>query len=302
MKLRYIYGAIVAAAIATASLLSSCGNDSKWAPGEDIDPNNMSLYFEQLSSYKMLLGPDDSRIIPVTVSRSRFDQAASVPVTLVEAPEGVSVSPTADFAAGEQSTTIFVNAESMADKVTGNIVLSLPADMVSPYGAGTPSLTFAVTTAGSWMPLDTNVAVTFSQKYADMTASLYVLDGTLTFKIPNFLGSGLDFVFNLKDDVQSATKIRPVRNFMLTDDYYGKDYDYPGWMFYDDKAADYPEWAPDGGSLKLTWVEFDYEYVDFNFSEGTMTLSPYVYFNDGSSAYLDIDFTFTPAFNPFVKE
>lgn len=299
MILKYIKAALLAAALPAAAMLTGC-TETVWTPGPDVSADNLSLYFEPRDSYAMLLGPDDSRIIPVTVSRARTEQAASIPVTVLEAPEGVTVSASVDFAAGQATSTIFVNAESMADKTTGSVVLNLPEDMVSPYGAGTTSLSLKLTTAGSWIPVDTDATVTFGSKFQSVTCALYVMDGTRTFKIPDFLGSGLDFVFVPSPDIAQATAIKPtLRNYMLTADYYETD-TYPGWILYDTANADYPEWSPDGGSLKVTWMEFDFEYADMNFSAGTIYLSPFTYFNDGSSTYLDINIKFTPDFNPFT--
>lgn len=299
MKLKNITAAMAALAVGTAMLTSCC--DCTWQPGPEVAADSQALYFGELTKYSLQLGPDDSRLIPVTVGRlNNIDAQASIPVSVVEAPEGVTVTPTADFKAGEATTTIFVNAESMPNKTTGNLTLAFAEGMATPYGAGTPTLTLTLKTAGSWMPVAENVAVT-AKYYPDMTASLYVLDGTTTFKIPNFLNSGLDFVFDPVEQTEYNTKIVPVRtNFMTTADYYGPENDtYPGWIFYNTKEAEYPEWAPDGGAKAITWMEFDYEYVYLNFNGGYIDLEPYVYFNDGSANYMRIQFYFTPLFNPF---
>ena len=137
----------------------------------------------------MIIGPDDSRLIPVTVGRGLTDKAAVVNINVVSAPEGVVVPATVEFAANEQTTQFFIDIENMPSKSSGTITLSLPEDVTSPYAAGTSGLSFNVSVSGAWIPVSDNVVLSTDGVYPDMNTKLYFLDGTNTFKLPDFFGS-----------------------------------------------------------------------------------------------------------------
>ncbi len=292
----------------SAVLMTGCSDDDKWQPGPDTDPNNMSVYFEELSTYNLVVEPDDSRLIPVTVGRSKVGEAATVYLDVVECPEGVVIPQTIAFGANDQTTTFYIDLENMPSKSFGNISINLPEELTSPYGAGTTNLSFKVTISGAWIPVSTDVKLTCSP-YADMTTSLYYLDGTNNFKLPDFFGSGLDFVFTMDTPGNGWTYIQPIKN------YYDATLAYPdlgwgaypydaGWFLFDDANDEWPWWCPDGVTYpEIDMLEFEkaYAYMTLKGDDGKgwIYLSAYAYMSDGSGKYIDLNYSFTPEFTPY---
>ncbi|MCM1297431.1 MAG: hypothetical protein NC311_17980 [Muribaculaceae bacterium] len=294
------------AAIAIMTMVTSCSDD-KWEPGPDVDPSCMTVYFEPLSNYDIILEPDDSRLIPVTIGRAKIDEAASVDIKVISAPEGVVVPSSVDFAAGEQSKTIFIDLENMASKSSGTISLELPEEMTSPYGAGNSAINVNVTVSGAWILLDDNVYFSFAKHYQPVYGKIYILEGTYNFKIPNFLNSGLDLQFTVDNPGEGNLKVIPLKNFIDYKDYFGPDYSYDGWLFYNQEEQYLPEWSPDGSYPNITGMEIDYDYGtisiynnDKGLPEGYMQFTPFISYSDASSGYDGIYVYFDPAFNPFA--
>lgn len=296
MKLIYIKSLAAAALITVAA---SC-SDEKWTPGPDVAPGCLTVYFEPLASYDLVLEPDDSRLIPVTIGRAKTDDAATVAINVVAAPQGVTVPASVDFAAGQQSATIFIDVEDMASKSSGTISLALPDDMTSPYGAGNPDLNLKVTVSGTWMPIGEDAMIYFSKNYDPISTKLYILDGTYNFKLPDFLGSGLDFVFTVKNPGSGTLAVTPVKNFIDVHDYWGADYAYNGWILYDQENETLPEWSIDGSYPDVSVLEFDADYSTIDVESGYIFFGPYFTFSDGSAGYIDLYIYFTPLFNPFA--
>ena len=182
----HIFATLFASALAIAA--TGCSDSDDWQPGPETAPDCMGVYFGEISS-NMIIGPDDSRLIPVTVGRGLTDKAAVVNINVVSAPEGVVVPATVEFAANEQTTQFFIDIENMPSKSSGTITLSLPEDVTSPYAAGTSGLSFNVSVSGAWIPVSDNVVLSTDGVYPDMNTKLYFLDGTNTFKLPDFFGS-----------------------------------------------------------------------------------------------------------------
>lgn len=299
MKLKYLSTLAATLLLATAS---SC-SDNDWEPGPDVDPDCMSVYFAPLSSYDMIIEPDDSRMIPITIGRAKFDEAATIQLIVNELPEGAYIPTSIDFAAGQQAATVYLDIENMASKSTGTVQLAIPAEMTSPYAAGNPTLTLNLNVAGAWIPLTDDAQEWFRNGQTDIypvaDAKIYVLDGTYNFKIANFLNSGVDFLFTVETPGTGQLTVAPTRNFIDVKEVWDVDYD--GWLFFDDANDTYPEWSPDGTYPDIVSLEFDPNYAWINVADGNIYLSPYVTFSDSSAGYYDIWYTFTPLFNPFEE-
>ena len=263
MKFRYTKALATVAILAVASC-----SDNKWEPGPDVNPGAMTVFFEPLSTYDIIVEPDDSRLIPVTVSRARNEKAATVAITST-CPEEVIVPETVEFEAGEQSKTIFIDIVNMPSKSSGAISLSLPEEMTTPYGAGNAAITMNVTISGAWILLADDVQVIFNNTYGRLyNSSLYILDGTNNFKFPNFLNSGLDFVFTVNEPGIGNLRYVPIKNYIDVHDYFDASYEYNGWFLHDDANNTYPEWSPDGTLPFISLIEFDSDYSYINFTEG----------------------------------
>lgn len=307
---KHIRIACVAAAIAITA--TGCSDDN-WKPGPDINPDNISVYFDEMSSYNIVVEPDDSRLIPVTIGRANADNAVTVPIVTVECPEGAIVPENVDFAVGQHTATFYVDIENMPSKSRGDIVLKLPEDMTSPYGAGATDLSFKVTISGAWIPVADNVTLNTGGTYPDMTTKLYYLDGTNNFKLPDFLGSGLDLIFVMDTPGNGNTHIKPIKNFMDANlaypDFGWGAYPYGnGWFLYDEAAAEYPYWSPDGVTFpEIYLIEFEdaYSYIQLitdSDNNGYISLEPYIYFADGTGKFITMSYTFKTIFSPYTTD
>lgn len=287
------------AAFAILISATSCSDD-KWEPGPDVAPDCMSVYFEPMNSYNLIVEPDDSRLIPLTVGRSKTDDAATVNLIVNSCPEGVVVPQSVDFEAGEQAKTVFIDIENMASKSSGTISLAIPENMSSPYSAGNAEISLNVTVSGAWMLVARDAVVSFSQNYADMKTNIYMLDGTHNFKLPDFLGTGFDFTFTVDSPGSGNLRFVPLTNFVDVHDRWGSDYEYNGWFLVDPATGEYAQWSPDGGYPGVQDMEFDSDYSYFNVAGGIAYFSTYTTFADASAAFVDINISFTPLFDPFA--
>lgn len=296
------YLSLATAAAALTFLASACSDNDKWEPGPDVDPDCMGVYFGEMPTYKIILEPDDSRLIPVTIGRNNTEKIADIDIVTDKCPQGVVVPSSVHFDAGEQSTIIYIDLENMASKSQGELALSFPEGTTSPYGAGTETIALDITVSGAWIPVSNNVTASISslagdRLYPDLPTKLYNLDGTDNFKIPNFLNSGVDFIFTGQKPGNGYTAITPIKNYIdMTDD---------GWWLYDDANAKYPVWTPDGVTYpEIRYIEFLTGYNIMQLitdadNNGYIYLSPYFYFSDETGKYVDIYFTFKTEFTPY---
>lgn len=305
------YTAALFGVAAVAAMATGCSDDDKWTPGPEPEPDCAGAYFGALSSYNLILEPDDSRMVAVTVGRGKTDEALTLPIVTEICPDGVVVPESVEFAAGEQVKTFYVDLENMPPKSSGTVALSIPAELTSPYAAGTSSLSFNVTVSGAWIPVAEGVYLDTDGVYQDMYTTLYYLDGTGNFKLPDFFGSGLDLIFVQETPGNGFTYIKPVKNFRDATDAWIDlgfgEYTYGGgWFLYDDANSEYPWWCPDG----VTYPEVD--YLEFENSSSYMMLitddenngyvyfNPYTYLTDGTGRYIILYYKFKTTYSPFT--
>lgn len=285
---------------ATALLASaiSC-SENEWEPGPDVNPDCMSVYFGQLSTYDMIVEPDDSRLIPVTVGRITADNAATVEIAVNSCPEGVVVPSSVSFAAGEQSTTLYIDITNMPSKTSGTVDIALPENMVSPYTEGTHEINLKITVSGKWEVFAKDASIVFNSTFPEMKTDILNLDGTQNFRLPDFLGSGVNFTFRFSDPAAGDYSFVPISGFEDVHDYYGASYEYDGWFLYDEETGGHPSWSPDGVTY-IADMEFDSDYSYGYYSDGYLMFDAWTTFADGSGAYIDAYIYFEPLYDPFA--
>lgn len=292
----------------TPVILTACSDKDNWEPGEEA-PSKMGVFFTDLDKYDVTIEADDPHVFTVGMERLDATDAASVPIKVVSCPEGVVVPSSVDFEAGEESTSFEIDVTDMPLKTSGDIILQIDPAYAAIYGAGSSQLTMKVTTTGGWELLADDVVIScwVNTGYPDLAASLYVLEGTSRFKIPDFMGSGTDLVFTVSDTSISSPVIFPFTNCQYYYELwssYEDDEDYP-WYFYDTEKAAYPAvWTPTKWSKAIEYLTFYvYDGEDkgcyFGINRGYGMMTAYIDFADGSGTWEYFEFNFTPKFNPF---
>ncbi len=287
MDLKYIKKAGLAL-LATLSL-TACQDNYEWQPGPDVEAGNMQVYFEPLASYDLKLSAEDNKLIEVNVSRINTDEAATIKINQDSVPTGVSLPDSVVFEANQKTAQIYVNIENMPEGVPGEVRFSLPENMTSPYTAGSSSVTLKVYLA-PWVTIASNA--TWEFRGQTFNAVIQMMEGTNIFRIPNFLNSGLDFVFRQETPGLAKTNMVLIKNCTPSD---------YGWYFFDDKLGDYPEWTPDGAEPKISYMDIQATggYCTVDFAKGEIYISPTIDYSDGTWGYVDFYFNFTLDFNPF---
>lgn len=300
---------MTAAALLT---LGACSSDDAWLPG-DPDSSTMGVFFKGLEKYDVTVEVDDSHVFDVEVNRLDATDAATVPLNVISCPEGVIVPDAVDFAAGETSATFEIDVTEMPTKSSGTVALQIDPAYASMYGAGSSTLSMNVTITGGWELLSDDVKIScyINTSYPDLTAELYVLEGSNRFKIPDFLGSGTDLVFTMSDTSLTSPVIFPYTNckyyYELWPSDYEDDEDYP-WYFYDTEKAAYPAiWTPAGWPKSIEYISFYvYDGSDkgsyVSLKNGYGTMESYIEFADGTGTWEYFEFNFTTKFNPFAQD
>lgn len=285
-----------------ALLMAGCSDSDSWKPGPQPEKDTLGVFFPAQAKYEYTIEADDSRLLPVTISRCVDDEAATVPLTIVSLPEGVTVPESITFDAGVSTTTFNIDCTGMASRTSGNVDLLLGADYTNPYAAGSPTLQFKVTVTGAWIPLAENVRVTYNNnRFAESTTTLYVLDGTSQFKLPNFLNSGLDLKFTVAEPTTATTNIIPLSNYVTYAELFPEDPDdYECWYLYDESTGYYPVWSPDGTEPIIEYAMFygvGYSYLSLNDGKASFCMSAEM--SDGTSEWIYANLYFDAFFNPF---
>lgn len=127
MKLKKLF---LFAAVAIASVMTSCSSSDDFTPGQPAGKNN--VYFADNSNVTMAL---TQKSFDVTLERADASSALSVPVEVLNAGDIFTISSTtAEFAAGAKTATISVSvADSMKLNTAYTFSLRIPEEYTNPY-------------------------------------------------------------------------------------------------------------------------------------------------------------------------
>lgn len=286
-------------------LVASCSDSDKWEPGPQ-ENDTMGVFFRELDKYDYSLEPDDNHIVNVTVGRIDSKDAATVPLKIVSCPEGVVVPESVSFDAGEEETSFVVDLTGMPYKTSGEVKLQIDPAFSTLYGEGSSVLEMNVTITGQWIVLADNLVIDYSKgtyDYPDQQTELLMLEGTQRFKIPDFMNSGVDFVFTVDDPTKSDPEIVPFTNCIWYDEVFpDEDNEYECWYLYDTANQTYPVWSPDGSEPKITYAMFyglGYSYIMMKKGYGYFTIASD--YDNGKSGWCDVVLTFDAKFDPFAE-
>lgn len=305
MKLIYKSSILAAAAL----LLGACSDSNKWEPGPE-EGKTMGVYFENLEKYDITIEVDDSRIVPVSLGRVESEEEAVVPLKVLSCPEGVKVPESVEFKAGEKTASFDLDLTDMPLKSSGMVTLQIDPAYSSLYAAGTSEMNLKVTVTGGWIVLADDLLLDYTENtypYPQQNSVLYVLEGTQRFKIPDFMNSGLDFIFTVSDPKAEYPYIIPYTNCVWYSEYFPDSEDtYHCWYLYDTANASWPQWSPDGTSPEITYMMFygyddsrAYTYIGIN--KGYGYISSATDYDTGKYGYGDVELYFTAKFDPFAE-
>lgn len=282
---------------------ASCSDKDNWEPGPEAPADCMTVYFEPLSKYSIFLLPTDSHILPFTISRAQYDEAAEVPLEIKSCPEGASVPSGISFLAGQKSVTFDVDLTNTPSGTSSLLSMAIDPKYVSTYGAGLSEIDYNIS-IGDWEVVADSVRYRFDSTYTgSFYTSLETLRGTGIFRFPNFMNSGIDFMFTLEPDKDNSShyNIEPYQNYV----WYNDDDPLEGWYFYDATNDTYPQIYPQEGKKGISYALFwgdGYDYLCFeNGTNGWGYINVFeATFDDGSVSYVTITFTkINLIFDPF---
>jgi hypothetical protein len=246
---------------------TACGDDDDWTAGDPDSPDSPGVFFADDNSFAFQFESGlETPAMSIHLKRLNAENAVTVPLTSTVDDEHIKVPESVEFAAGQTDAYIIVNATGIPERTTFNMEISVPEAYRTLYGQGSDVYNGTVVIV-SWIEIDTN----FKYRYCDgnnqtlYTAgygTLSFLAGTNKYKLSNFMGSGMDFMFEL-DSTQSGCSttfigINPLTNYLAT----GNDYDC--WYLYDTDKGDYPSWSIDDKQIKYFYAYgVGYSYLHF---------------------------------------
>lgn len=295
-------------------MAGGCSDSNDWTPGPEDTETGVSAYFERPSQTSYVFDSSasaDEMIIPVTVSRQVTSNAVSVPIILNTDAEGFSAPSAVSFAEGESSASFDVLCSGIPQGKQTSLTITLDPTQTDVYGIGLYSVEFSVIKA-DWIEIADNLRYLYTDYYSGANIypatyeKLYILEGTHTFKLPNFFGSGLDVTFNC--DTPDETVMIPLINAdfeNVSDD----DKADMGWYLYDEANQTYPQWVPGGvdGYPAITYfLAYCDEYDNvcnmiYNYDTlyGYIGWTTGIYFDDDSFSWCYFTVDFNLNYNPF---
>lgn len=296
------------------SIAVSCSHSEEWTPGPKDTSTGVRAYFPMPAKSSFIFdseGKKEKMNVEITVSRAVADEAISIPVTLTSDTEGFSiVTPTAEFAAGETSTTVTVNCGGISNGVKESFTLSLPENQTDIYGEGLPAVSYSVIKS-EWKVISDQSRYIYSysdysQMYPNTYGTLEHLEGTYMFKLTDFFGSGLDVTFECPSTERTA--FLPLNNAMFgvaPDGYEGLEC----WYLYDEASQTYPQWTPGdiNGYPAISYLLFyglsNYTSIYMNYYPenlyGYIAFTCDVDFDNGDFAWGAFQADFNLKYNPF---
>lgn len=295
-----------------------CSDSDKWTPGPQDTNIGVSASFDKPATTSYIFGSDynpDQMLINVEVKRQDTAGAATVGVTLNADVEGFTCPATIDFADGEAQTSFAINCSGIPKGAVYNVSVVLAEDQTNIYGDGINRLDFKAIKA-DWIILSDRARYIYSDGnqtiYPSTYGELYQLEGTKTFKLTDFFGSGLDMTFECTQPDEQLFYPLENADFENVDE---EDLEDNGWYLYDDAKSKYPSsWVPgnlDGYnaiSYLLFYADKDLSYNGCNMVYNENTLYGYIWFTVGIDFSNDtfkwgsFQIDFTLKYNPFAKD
>ena len=270
--------------------------NTDYEPGTPTEASDTKVYFSSDNSADFIEEPGIRDSIVLTLVRTNTQGDLSLPVTVNYAADGLNFPSTVEFKNGEDKADYVIKFNDSDLKVSQayKFSLSLPEKYADHYteGPGTASFSSYVMDA-AWEQYTENTQFTWKvdgKTYTFDNSDFYRLGTTTRYKLPNFLGSGVDLVFSCKD---TDTALQGMDN---TYDF--ADGDYAGFILWNDEQQADASWVVGDKTVSElaifnTYGSSVYSYVNFSKGKGQFC-TYYTTYADGTYEYYNyINFTFS---------
>ncbi len=299
-------------ALMVAAVFTACSDNDKYEWAGKVAEGNPGAYFAASNVASELLTTDEyanHQKFNLTVKRANSKGSLSVPIIVDQADNVFTIPSTAEFKDGETETQVEIGCPNLETKKKYKFKIHLAEDMTDPYTQtnGSPVFNYDVLVANWVKVVDQAQFVWAKSEFSTTKSAIYWLDGQNRFRIENWLGSGIDWQFQIvaQDKVDNSKfsldnfnandrstwhgALQPYNHSLM--DPYGGSY---WWFMYDVDNEEYASWYPDGeDNLGIYYVNFYYDItsdtyasVDLRGSSKSyaMHLTPYVYYSDGTES------------------
>ncbi|MGN0222036.1 MAG: hypothetical protein ACI4BA_07960 [Prevotella sp.] len=271
--------------MAAALFAASCDdkNDDNYEAAPAIPADCIGVYFDSTNPTGTILVSEDEKSVEIALSRRVTDEAASVPITCVSKEEGIVVPATAEFQAGEATTSISITCDEIQLSRICNFTLAIDERYADHYTIVDGATTYEGSILkAAWQTVSENVVFTLNYRgeNLEITSTLEQLGETNRYRIKNFLGSSMDMYFNVTGDASVAgySKMEPYANY---EPYDGTEAN--GFYLIDGNAETeedkYPAWTLADGTV-VSWICIlqsypgygDYTYISLDKHKGRVSL------------------------------
>lgn len=292
--------------------LSSCSDD-EYQRGEEPVPYNMTAYFSANNKAEYVFTPEDvakSSTLQLEVKRLQSDDAASIPVIVVDKDDIFKIPATVEFKAGESTATLNVEYAGIEEKKLCKFSIRLDENFTDPYKKVEGSDVYAASVyVSSWRQITKNVQFWFTNindNYNNKifhNANFYQLEGQNRFRFEDYLGSGIDMQFTIVPTKANITfsatdpntwvgRLEPVSNYMDGGTVAIGSY----WWFMQDDTS-FATWKLPLFDTTVNYINFYSNYMsEFNYvSGGGKQMTDNIWIDNKSYRYAIVNFYWTPA-------
>lgn len=296
--------------------LSSCSDD-EYQRGEEPVPYNMTAYFSANNKAEYIFTPEDvaeSSTLQLEVKRLQSDDAASIPVIVVDKDDIFKIPATVEFEAGESTATLNVEYAGIEEKKLCKFSIRLDENFIDPYKKVEGSDVYAASVfVSNWRQISKNVQFWFTNindKYNSKifhNANFYQLEGQNRFRFEDYLGSGIDMQFSIVPTKVNITfsatdpntwqgRLEPLSNYMDGGQVALNGVYYNCWWFMKD-ASSFASWKLPVLDVTVNYVNFFSNYMsEFNYvSGGGKQMTDNIWLEGKSHRFAILNFYWTAA-------
>ena len=287
--------------LAVALGFTACNDkaDSDYVPGTPTPANSMQVYFDASNGTDFIFSPGEEGPVDILISRGDSTQAAEIPIICKKKTDGLNLPSSVKFKAGEKTATITLSVDTWIEDKEYDFDLAIDEAYADQYTQlnGASSLSGYLMKA-TWKTYVPKAVITWKVGNTDLTWDREIerLGPTNRYRIKDFLGSGLDMVFNVggaADKQSGYYKIEPYTNYQNCSDY-GVDC----FLLYDTEKDEYPQWTVGGKTVSYLHIMRSYsgygDYSYISFSKGFGQFGTYYteYTDETTDAYNYISIRF----------